>query len=148
MHDVTLFFSFIHVKLLCFVSHSNDMMSYQSSSAENVSCNVAPFFHHHSVVIQHLVSERRLSLIFINTDMTIVRAETGENQDSCFVQEQKRDRVKSVIHQHIMSVKRHTCPGQLVSMKLYKFMFVEKCIGNRFIFLENIPEYNYLLLKF
>ena len=43
--------------------------------------------------------------------MTIVRAETGENQDSCFVQEQKRDRVKPVIHQHIMSVKRHTwCP--------------------------------------
>lgn len=80
--------------------------------------------------------------------MTIVRAETGENQDSCFVQEQKRDRVKPIIHQHIMSVKRHTCPGQLVSKKLYKFMFVEKCIGNRFIFLENIPEYNYLLLKF
>ena len=39
------------------------------------------------------------------------KAETGENQDSCFVQEQKRDRVKPVIHQHIMSVKRHTwCP--------------------------------------
>jgi hypothetical protein len=33
------------------------MSSYQSSSAENVSCNVAPFFYHHSVVIQHLVSD-------------------------------------------------------------------------------------------
>jgi hypothetical protein len=33
------------------------MSSYQSSSAENVSCNVAPFFYHHGVVIQHLVSD-------------------------------------------------------------------------------------------
>jgi hypothetical protein len=29
----------------------------QSSSAENISCNVAPFFYHHSVVIQYLVSD-------------------------------------------------------------------------------------------
>jgi hypothetical protein len=57
------FRSFINARLLCFVSHSNDMTSCQSSSAENVSCNVAPFFYHHSVVIQHLVSDRRLSLI-------------------------------------------------------------------------------------
>ena len=48
--------SFTNVRLLCFFSHSNDMTSYQSSSAENVSCNVAPFFYHHSVAIQHLVS--------------------------------------------------------------------------------------------
>jgi hypothetical protein len=57
------FHSFTNVRLLCFVSHSNDKTSCQSSSAENVSCNVAPFFYHHSVVIQHLVSDRRLSLI-------------------------------------------------------------------------------------
>ena len=57
------FRSFTNVRLLCFVSHSNDMTSCQSSSIENVSCNVAPFFYHHSVVIQHLVSDRRLSLI-------------------------------------------------------------------------------------
>ena len=57
------FRSFTNVRLLCFVSHSNDMMSCQSSSGENVSCNVPPFFYHHSMVIQHLVSDRRLSLI-------------------------------------------------------------------------------------
>jgi hypothetical protein len=49
--------SFTNVRLLCFVLHSNDMTSCQSSSTENVSCNVAPFFYHHSVVIQHLVSD-------------------------------------------------------------------------------------------
>jgi hypothetical protein len=54
------FCSFTNVRLLCFVSHSNGMMSCQSSSTENVSCNVAPFFYHYSVVIQHLVSDRRL----------------------------------------------------------------------------------------
>ena len=57
------FRSFTNVRLLCFVSHSDGMTSCQSSSAENVSCNVVPFFYHHSVVIQHLVSDRRLSLI-------------------------------------------------------------------------------------
>jgi hypothetical protein len=51
------FRSFTNVRLLCFVSHSNDMKSCQSSSAENVSCNVAPFFYRHSVAIQHLVSD-------------------------------------------------------------------------------------------
>jgi hypothetical protein len=55
--------SFTNVMLLCFCSHSNDMASWQSSSAENVSCNVAPFFYHHSVVIQHFVSDSQLSLI-------------------------------------------------------------------------------------
>jgi hypothetical protein len=41
------FRSFINVRLqLCFVSHSNGMTSGQSSSAENVSCNVAQFFYH------------------------------------------------------------------------------------------------------
>jgi hypothetical protein len=57
------FRSFTNVRLLCFVSHSNDMTSCQSSLVENVSCNIPPFFYHHSVVIQHLVSDRRLSLI-------------------------------------------------------------------------------------
>jgi hypothetical protein len=58
VYDVTLFFrSFANVTLQCFVSHSNDMISWQSSSAENVSCNVTPFFYHHSVVIQHFVSD-------------------------------------------------------------------------------------------
>jgi hypothetical protein len=57
------FRSFTNVRLLCLVSHPNDMTSCQSSSAENVSCNVVPFFYHHSVVIQHLVSDRLLSLI-------------------------------------------------------------------------------------
>ena len=57
------FRSFTNVRLLCFVSHSNDMTSCQSSSVENVSCNVPPLFYHHSVVIQHLVSDRQLSLI-------------------------------------------------------------------------------------
>jgi hypothetical protein len=51
------FRSFTNVRLLCFVSHSNGMTSCQSSLAENVSCNVVPFFYHHSVVIQHLVSD-------------------------------------------------------------------------------------------
>ena len=57
------FHSFTNVGLLCFVSHSNGMTSCQSSSAKNVTCNVVPFFYHHSVVIQHLVSDRQLSLI-------------------------------------------------------------------------------------
>ena len=57
------FHSFTNVRLQCFVSHSNGMTSCQSSSTENVSCNVAPLFYHHSVVIQHIVSDRRLSLI-------------------------------------------------------------------------------------
>ena len=59
--------TFTNVRLLYFVSHSNYMTSCQSSSAENVSYNIVPFFYHHSVVIQHLVSDtlyqRRLSLI-------------------------------------------------------------------------------------
>ena len=42
------FRSFTNVRLLCFVSHSNGMTSCQSSSTENVSCNVAPFFYHHT----------------------------------------------------------------------------------------------------
>ena len=42
----SLFFrSFTNVGLLYFVSHSNGMTSCQISSAENVSCNVAPFFY-------------------------------------------------------------------------------------------------------
>ena len=41
MHDVTLICrSFTIVRLVCFVSHSNDMMSWLSNLAENVSCNV------------------------------------------------------------------------------------------------------------
>jgi hypothetical protein len=49
--------SFNDATLLCFLSHSNDMTSWQNISAENVSCNVASFFYHHGMVIQHLVSE-------------------------------------------------------------------------------------------
>jgi hypothetical protein len=49
------FRSFTNVRLLCFVSHSNGMTSCQSSSTENVSCNVAPFFYHHSVVICNIL---------------------------------------------------------------------------------------------
>ena len=49
--------------------HSNDVTSWQSSSsAEKVLSNVAPFFYHHNVEIQHLasvnlVSHRLISLI-------------------------------------------------------------------------------------
>jgi hypothetical protein len=57
MTSLYFFRSFTNVRLLCFVSHSNGMTSCQSSSTENVSCNVAPFFYQHSVVIQHLVSD-------------------------------------------------------------------------------------------
>ena len=46
----------------CFTPHSNDVTSSQNSSAEKISCNVTPFFYHHTVVIQHLVSDRLLSL--------------------------------------------------------------------------------------
>jgi hypothetical protein len=49
--------TYINVRLLYLVIYSNGMTSCQSSSAENVSCNVVPFFYHHSVVIQHLVSD-------------------------------------------------------------------------------------------
>ena len=66
------FRSFVNVGLVFFVSHSNDMTSCQSSSAENVSCNVAPFYYHHSVVIQHLVSDRRL-LLFAKKNVHNVR---------------------------------------------------------------------------
>jgi hypothetical protein len=62
MHDVM--FVTVHsivlltlLTLTCFIPHSNDMTSWQNSSAEKISCNVAPFFYHHSVVIQHLVSD-------------------------------------------------------------------------------------------
>jgi hypothetical protein len=43
-----IFRSFINVGFLymCFVSHSNDMTSCQSSLPENISCNIAPFFYH------------------------------------------------------------------------------------------------------
>jgi hypothetical protein len=47
---------------MCFTPHSNDVTSWQNSSAEKISCNVMPFFYHHSVVIQHIVSDRLLSL--------------------------------------------------------------------------------------
>ena len=46
-------FPFIHQRLLCFVSHSNGMTSCQSSSTENVSCNVAQFFITTVSVIDH-----------------------------------------------------------------------------------------------
>jgi hypothetical protein len=63
VYDVTLFFPFIHQRLLCFVSHSNGMTSCQSSSTENVSCNVVLFFYHQcgdtTSCIRHIVSDRR-----------------------------------------------------------------------------------------
>jgi hypothetical protein len=41
VHDVTLFCrSFTNVRLVCFVSYSNDMTSRLSNLAENVSCNI------------------------------------------------------------------------------------------------------------
>jgi len=43
--------------LTCITPHSNDMTSWQNSSAAKSSCNVAPFFYHHSVVIDSLVSD-------------------------------------------------------------------------------------------
>jgi hypothetical protein len=56
------FFCFAYVAYIdVFSPHSNDMTSWQNSSAEKISCIVAPFFYHHSVVI-HLVSDRLLSL--------------------------------------------------------------------------------------
>ena len=52
------FFCFAYVAHIdVFSPHSNDMTSWQNSSAEKISCNVTPFFYHHSVVIQHLVSD-------------------------------------------------------------------------------------------
>ena len=61
------FRSFTNARLMCFVSHSNDVTSCQSSSAENVLCNVAPFFYHQcgdtTSCIRHLVSDRLLSLM-------------------------------------------------------------------------------------
>ena len=38
--------------LTCLTPHSNDMTSWQSSSAEKILCNVAPFFYHHSTLYQ------------------------------------------------------------------------------------------------
>jgi hypothetical protein len=55
-------FWFVHAAYIdMFSPHSNDMTLWQNSSAEKISCNVAPFFYHHSVVTQHLVSDRILS---------------------------------------------------------------------------------------
>jgi hypothetical protein len=68
------FRSLTNIRLKCFVSHSNGMMSCQSSSAENISCNVVPFFYHHSVVIPHLVSDRRHSL-FSKEDVCLDKTE-------------------------------------------------------------------------
>jgi hypothetical protein len=53
----------LSLTLICSPLHSNNMTSWQSSSAEQIWCNVTPFFYHHSVVIQHLVSDRLISSI-------------------------------------------------------------------------------------
>jgi hypothetical protein len=50
---------FTLLTLTCFTLHSNDMTLWQNKSAGRISCNLAPFFYHHSVVIQHLVSDVR-----------------------------------------------------------------------------------------
>ena len=47
--------------LICFTPHFNDMTSLQSSSAKKISCDVASFFYHHSVVTQYPI---RRSTIF------------------------------------------------------------------------------------
>jgi hypothetical protein len=72
---------------ICFVSvayigvfspHYSDMTSWQNSSAEKISCNVAPFFYHHSVVIQHFVSDHKIVVSprvlykFVNLISTLV----------------------------------------------------------------------------
>ena len=57
------FICFVYVAYIdVFSPHSNDMTSWQNSLAKKTLCNVAPFFYHHSVVIQHLVSDRLFSL--------------------------------------------------------------------------------------
>jgi hypothetical protein len=67
MHDVTCV-AVDYIALLplltltCLTPLSNDMTSCQSSSAENVLCNVVLFFYHHKILIQHLVSDMLLSL--------------------------------------------------------------------------------------
>jgi hypothetical protein len=64
MNEWTLNSCFVYVDYIdVFFPHSNDMTSWQNSSAEKISCNVAPLFYHYSVVIQYLVSDRLLSLI-------------------------------------------------------------------------------------
>jgi hypothetical protein len=56
-------FCFAYVAYIdLFSPHSNDMTSWQNSAAEKISCSVAPFFYHHIVVMQHLISDRLLSL--------------------------------------------------------------------------------------
>ena len=68
MHDITFicchsFYCFANIAHIdVFYPHSNDMTSSQNSLAEKISCNVEPFFYHHNVVIQHLVSDRLLPL--------------------------------------------------------------------------------------
>ena len=57
------FFRYFTNVTVCFVSHSNDMTSCQSSSTENVSFNVAPQCGNTTSCIRHLVSDRILSLI-------------------------------------------------------------------------------------
>jgi hypothetical protein len=52
------------------------MTSLQNSSVEKISCNVATFFYHHSVVIQHLVSDMLLSLNSKENYIYILRAGT------------------------------------------------------------------------
>ena len=75
-----LFFSFTNVRLLCFVSHSNDMTLCQSSSVENVSCKVASLFYHHTVVIQHLVSDTLYQL----GDFRLFQRKTYIMLDKCY----------------------------------------------------------------
>ena len=51
----------------CLPSHSNDMTSWQSNSAENVSCNVAPFSYHHRVwwynILHHIPCIRQTTFV-------------------------------------------------------------------------------------
>jgi hypothetical protein len=67
VHDVTLFFPFFHqCQLLCFVSHSNEMTSCQSSLAENVSCNVAPYHHTMYVMGMYLATSIKVEWEYVS----------------------------------------------------------------------------------
>jgi hypothetical protein len=50
MKEWTLNSRFVYVAYIdVFSTHSNDMTSRESSSAEKISCNMAPFFYHQCV---------------------------------------------------------------------------------------------------
>ena len=58
INEYTLNSRFVYVDVFSYIP-----MKWQSGSAEKMTYNVMPFFYHHNVVIQHLVSDRPFSLI-------------------------------------------------------------------------------------